>query len=67
MASGPILQRLANLKRNYQLMQAIKWLRRLMNHLPDNYEHLGIAITIENPVVRAARPGSTRIEMTQPR
>jgi hypothetical protein len=30
----------ATLKRNYQLMPAIKWLRLLMNHLPDKYEHL---------------------------
>ena len=27
-------------KRNYQLMPAIKWLRLLMNHIPDRYEHL---------------------------
>ena len=30
----------ATLKRNYQLMPAIKWLRLLMNHIPDKYEHL---------------------------
>ncbi len=30
----------ATLKRNYQLMPAIKWLRLLMNHIPDRYEHL---------------------------
>jgi hypothetical protein len=29
----------ANLKRNYQLMPALKWLRMLMNHIPDKYEH----------------------------
>ena len=28
------------LKRNYQLMPALKWLRLLMNHIPDEYEHL---------------------------
>ncbi len=30
----------ATLKRNYQLMPAIKWLRLLMNHIPDRHEHL---------------------------
>ena len=30
----------ATLKRNYQLMPALKWLRLLMNHIPDKYEHL---------------------------
>ena len=30
----------ATLKRNYQLMPAIKWLRLLMNHIPDKCEHL---------------------------
>lgn len=30
----------AALKRNYQLMPALKWLRLLMNHTPDKYEHL---------------------------
>ncbi len=30
----------ATLKRNYQLMPASKWLRLLMNHIPDKYEHL---------------------------
>ncbi len=30
----------ATLKRNYQLMPALKWLRRLLNHAPDKYEHL---------------------------
>ena len=30
----------ATLKRNYQLMPALKWLRMLMNHIPDKYEHL---------------------------
>ena len=30
----------ATLKRNYQLMSALKWLRLLMNHIPDRYEHL---------------------------
>ncbi len=30
----------ATMKRNYQLMPAIKWLRLLMNHIPDRYEHL---------------------------
>ena len=30
----------ATLKRNYQLMPAIKWLQLLMNHIPDSYEHL---------------------------
>ena len=29
----------ATLKRNYQLMPALKWLRLLMNHIPDKYEH----------------------------
>ncbi len=28
------------LKRNYQLMPALKWLRLLLNHVPDRYEHL---------------------------
>ena len=31
---------LSTLKRNYQLMPALKWLRMLMNHIPDKYEHL---------------------------
>jgi len=30
----------ATLKRNYQLMPAVTWLRLLMNHVPDKYEHL---------------------------
>ena len=30
----------ATLKRNYQLMPALKWLRLLINHIPDKYEHL---------------------------
>ena len=30
----------ATLKRNYQLVPAIKWLRMLINHIPDKYEHL---------------------------
>jgi hypothetical protein len=30
----------ANLKRNYQLMPALKWLRMLMNRIPDEDEHL---------------------------
>ena len=30
----------ATLKRNYQLMPAIKWLRLLMNHIADRHEHL---------------------------
>ena len=30
----------ATLMRNYQLMPALKWLRLLMNHMPDKYEHL---------------------------
>lgn len=30
----------ATLKRNFQLMPALKWLRLLMNHIPDKYEHL---------------------------
>ncbi len=30
----------ATLKRNYQLMPALKWLRLLFNHVPDKYEHL---------------------------
>ena len=30
----------ATLKRNYQLMPALKWLRMLINHIPDKYQHL---------------------------
>ena len=30
----------ATLKRNYQLMPALQWLRLLLNHVPDKYEHL---------------------------
>ncbi len=30
----------ATLKRNYQLMTELKWLRLLLNHIPDKYEHL---------------------------
>jgi hypothetical protein len=30
----------ATLERNYQLMPALKWLRLLLNHVPDEYEHL---------------------------
>ena len=30
----------ATLKRNYQLMPALRWLRLLMNHIPNKYEHL---------------------------
>ena len=29
-------------KRNYELMPALKWLRLLMNHIPDNNEHLAL-------------------------
>jgi hypothetical protein len=41
--SGTVIYRSrlhATLKRNYQLMAALKWLRLLMNHIPDKYEHL---------------------------
>ena len=41
--SGTVIYRSkphATLKRNYQLMPAIQWLRMLMNHVPDKYEHL---------------------------
>ena len=41
--SGTVIYRSrlhATLKRNYQLMPALKWLRLLMNHIPDKYEHL---------------------------
>ena len=31
---------LATLKRDYQLMPALKWLRRRLNHIPGKYEHL---------------------------
>lgn len=30
----------ATLKRKYQLMPTLKWLRLLMNHIPDKHEHL---------------------------
>ncbi len=30
----------ATLNCNYQLMPALKWLRLLMNHIPNKYEHL---------------------------
>ena len=30
----------ATLKRNYHLIPAMKWLRLLMNDIPDKYEHL---------------------------
>ena len=30
----------ATLKRNYQLMPALKWLLLLMNHIPDKHENL---------------------------
>ena len=42
-SSGMVIYRSrlhATLKRNYQLMPALKWLRMLMNHIPDKYEHL---------------------------
>ncbi len=41
--SGTVIYRSkphATLKRNYQLMPALKWLRLLLNHVPDKYEHL---------------------------
>jgi len=41
--SGTVIYRSkldATLKRNYQLMPALKWLRLLMNHILDKYEHL---------------------------
>lgn len=41
--SGMVIHRSrlhATLKRNYQLMPALKWLRMLMNHIPDKYQHL---------------------------
>ena len=30
----------ATLKRNFQLMPALKWLRLLLNHVPEKYQHL---------------------------
>ncbi len=30
----------ATLKRNFQLVPAPKWLRLLLNHVPEKYEHL---------------------------
>ena len=41
--SGTVIYRSkphATLKRNYQLMPALKWLRLLLNHVPNKYEHL---------------------------
>ena len=41
--SGTVIYRSklhATLKRNYQLMPAVTWLRLLLNHVPDKYEHL---------------------------
>jgi hypothetical protein len=41
--SGTVIYRSrlhATLKRNSQLMPALTWLRLLMNHIPDKYEHL---------------------------
>ena len=43
----------ATLKRHYQLMPGLKWLRLLMNHIPDKYEHLGTATTATIPTARA--------------
>ncbi len=56
----------ATLKRNYQLMPALKWLRMLVNHIPDKYEHLGTATTATIPTVRGAREGSSRMVMNRP-
>jgi hypothetical protein len=47
----------ATLKRNYLLMPALKWLRLLINHIPDKYEHSGSATTATIPTVRLAREG----------
>jgi hypothetical protein len=45
----------ATLKRNYPLMPALKWLRLLMNHIPDKYEHSGSDITATTPTVHGAQ------------
>jgi hypothetical protein len=34
------------MKRNYQLMPALKWLRLLLNHVPDKYEHSGSVLRL---------------------
>ncbi len=43
------------LKRNYQLMPALKWLRLLMNHIPDKFEHLGTVIAATIPTARGVQ------------
>ncbi len=58
----------ATLKRNYQLMPALKWLRLLMNHIPDKYEHLvryygdySNRPSTENPAVFPLQSTPTRV------
>ena len=47
----------ATLKRNYQLMPALKWLWLLLNRTPDKYEHLVryYGYTPTAPAVNGAR------------
>lgn len=56
----------ATLKRNYQLMPAVKWLRLLLNHIPDKYEHSGSGIMATTPTARGAHedwPSKTKTSM----
>jgi hypothetical protein len=46
----------ATLKRNYQLMPALKWLRLLLNHIPDKYEHSNMSGRILDEVVYGIPP-----------
>ena len=66
--SGMIIYRSkmhATLKRNYQLMPALKWLRLLMNHIPDKYEHLGTVITATIPTAHGVQERSLNRAMTR--
>lgn len=49
----------ATLKRNYQLMTALKWLRLLMNHFPDNGAYPGRYLYTFSASLRAA--GQARV------
>lgn len=48
----------------YQLMPALKWLRLLVNHIPDKYEHSGSDITATIPTAHEAQEHKANTIMT---
>jgi hypothetical protein len=68
--SGTVIYRSklhATLKRNYQLMPALKWLRLLMNHIPDKYEHLVRSRLLFEPLARCQKIGGAGRRHGKPR